>query len=156
MVDRIAVVWGTGEAATRLTAFDAALAEAGVADYNLVALSSVVPPEATVATPGSVDDPYAVGDPIAAVVADATGEAGETLAAGLGWALSPEGGVFMESTAADEAACRADLETKLADVRSGRDWDWETTETVVCDHEVGEGVGAAVVVAVFGPLAFRE
>lgn len=156
MADRIDVVWGTGDAATRLTAFDQALAGAGVADYNLVPLSSIVPPDATVATPGRVDQPYAVGDPVAVVLARAVGDQpGETVAAGLGWALAAEGGVFMESSADGPDACRADLETKLADVRTRRDWDWTSTETVVRDHEVRD-VGAAVVAAVYGPLAWAD
>lgn len=154
MTDRIAVVWGRGDAATRLTAFDAALADAGIADYNLVGLSSIVPPDATVATPGTVDEPYDVGDPVAVVLAEAAGdESGETVAAGLGWALADEGGVFMERAADAAEACRVDLESTLADLRRQRDWNWHTEETIVREHEV-RAVGAVVVAAVYGPLAF--
>ena len=35
---------GTGEGPTPLAAFDAALVDAGVADHNLICLSSVIPP----------------------------------------------------------------------------------------------------------------
>lgn len=154
--DRIAVVWGTGDAATPLTAFDAALDEAGLADYNLLGLSSIAPPGATVATPGTLERSFGVGDPVATVLADATSEeSGGAVAAGLGWVLSPRGGVFMEASGETAESCREDLEAMLADVRSQRDWDWTAEETVVREHLV-EDVGAAVVAAVFGPLAFAE
>lgn len=156
MTDRIPVVWGTGDAATRLTAFDAALAAAGIGDYNLLGLSSIAPPGATVETPGTLEAPYGVGAPVAVVLADASSaEPGETVAAGLGWVLGPEGGVFMEATDAEAAACRSRLETMLADVRRQREWAFTEEETLVREHEVRD-VGAAIVAAVFGPLAFAE
>lgn len=37
---------GSGEAATELNAFDAALLDAGIGDTNLIKLSSILPPEA--------------------------------------------------------------------------------------------------------------
>lgn len=39
---------GTGEGPTPLAAFDAALMDAGVANYNLLCLSSVIPPNARI------------------------------------------------------------------------------------------------------------
>ena len=39
---------GTGEGPTPLAAFDAALMDAGVANYNLLCLSLVIPPNATI------------------------------------------------------------------------------------------------------------
>jgi arginine decarboxylase len=39
---------GTGEGPTGLAAFDAALMDAGVANYNLLCLSSVIPPNARI------------------------------------------------------------------------------------------------------------
>lgn len=39
---------GTGEGPTPLAAFDAALVDAGVADHNLICLSSVIPPSAVI------------------------------------------------------------------------------------------------------------
>ncbi len=40
---KITVTSGTGEGPTSLAAFDAALLDAGVANYNLIYLSSVIP-----------------------------------------------------------------------------------------------------------------
>ena len=80
---RIEVVAGTGEAGTALGAFDAALGAAGIGDYNLVRLSSVVPPGATVVRRKAHDGGFGVGAPVACVLAEArSAEPGTTLAAG--------------------------------------------------------------------------
>lgn len=157
MTEEVRVVWGEGEGATPLSAFDAALAETGLHNYNLVTYSSIVPAGSSVATVGAVDLDYDVGSPVGVVLAEnhATGP-GETVAAGLGWALAAEGGVFMESSASSAAACRADLDRKLADARELRDWDWQVeSEQVVREYTV-ETTGAVVVGAVYGRLAYDE
>lgn len=43
---RITLVKGTGEADTFLTAFDKALLDAGIGDFNLIKVSSIIPPGA--------------------------------------------------------------------------------------------------------------
>ncbi len=40
---KIKVTYGIGEGATKLAAFDRALFDAGIANYNLIKLSSVIP-----------------------------------------------------------------------------------------------------------------
>jgi arginine decarboxylase len=40
---RIQLVSGAGSARTQLAAFDAALVDAGISNYNLITLSSVIP-----------------------------------------------------------------------------------------------------------------
>jgi arginine decarboxylase len=159
----VEVVWGRGEAGTPLSAFDAALAEGGIHNYNLVTYSSILPPERSVATPGRATADYGVGTPVGVVLAaNETGRTGAAVAAGLGWLRAEEGGVLMESTADSTAACRDDLRRKLADARELRDWNWRgEAETVVRDHVVAadgtdagrERAGAVVVAAVYGPLA---
>jgi len=153
---RIDVVWGSAEGRTELGAFDRALAGAGVHDYNLVRLSSVVPQGATVVEAGRVDREHPVGTPVGVVLADRTAdEPGATVAAGVGWALAEEGGVFMEAGGDSVEACRASIEASLADARDRRDWDWQLDcETVVRSQTVEE-TAAVVVGAVYGPLAHR-
>lgn len=153
----VEVVWGRAEASTPLSAFDAALAEGGVHNYNLVTYSSIIPPERSVATVGRSTADYGVGTPVAVVLAAADADVdrtGATVAAGLGWLRADEGGVMMESTADSAAACRADLRRKLADAREIRDWNWRGEgETLVRHHVVdGPEAGAVVVAAVYGPL----
>ena len=44
----IRVVWGTASGPTRMSSYDAALAEANVHNYNLVSVSSVIPADTPV------------------------------------------------------------------------------------------------------------
>lgn len=167
----IDVVWGEGNGRTELGAFDAALADAGLQNYNLVRLSSVLPPDATVVEAGRVERTLPVGTPLGVVLADcASSDPGTTVAAGLGWAVAEDGGIFMEATGDSMDGCRDAVEASLADARALRDWDWEhECETVVRSHVV-EGAsnpspsrssssdavaGAVVVAAVYGPLTHR-
>ncbi len=45
---RIVLARGIGRGPTELAAFDAALRDAGIANYNLLGLSSVIPPGSTI------------------------------------------------------------------------------------------------------------
>lgn len=157
MTAEIEIVWGRGGATTTLSAFDTALADAGIHNYNLVEFSSVMPAETAVVEEGQVQQHYPTGVPVGVVLAENESDReNETIAAGLGWAAAPEGGVFMESAAGSAAACRSDLREKLADARELRDWDWEVEDEVrVFEHTVAD-CGAVVVGAVFGPLAFVD
>ncbi|WP_216898140.1 pyruvoyl-dependent arginine decarboxylase [Nocardia alni] len=89
-----------GRGATSIAAFDAALRELGVADANLIRLSSVIPPQTTIERTRRVRMPIAWGDRLYCVYAShiAT-ERGSDVAAGLGWALREDGsgaGLFVE------------------------------------------------------------
>jgi len=150
----VEVVWGTAEGETPLSAFDRALSAGGIHDYNLVRLSSVVPPDATVIERGTAEREWPVGQAVAAVVADAVGSvSGETVVAGLGWATSPEGGVFMEHTADSRDECETLLRRGVRDAMAHRDrtWDGEVNTRLV-EHVV-DRTGAAVVAAVYAPVS---
>jgi arginine decarboxylase len=155
--DVVEVVWGRAEAGTPLSAFDAALAEASIHNYNLVTYSSVLPADRAVTTPGRATVEYDVGTPVAVVLAaNDAAVPGETVAAGLGWLTGDEGGVLMESTGDSAATCRRDLRRKLEDARALRDWNWHgEAETVVREHTVEE-TGAVLVAAVYGPFPGSE
>ena len=45
---KITVTWGTGVGSTKLSAFDKALWNAGIANLNLIPLSSVIPPNSVI------------------------------------------------------------------------------------------------------------
>lgn len=153
----IEVVWGTGSGRTELGAFDAALSGANVHNYNLVELSSIVPEGATVDRVGALEpDRWTTGDLVAVVLAsNVSSTAGERVAAGLGWELAAEGGVFVENHGPTVEACERTLAANLADVRSLRDWNWTGERgTKVVDAVVDDaGAGAAVVAAVFHPIS---
>jgi arginine decarboxylase len=152
----IDVVWGTGSGRTELGAFDAALSDANVNNYNVIELSSIVPEGATVERAGALEPGrWTTGDLLAVVLAsNASATEGDRIAAGLGWELAEEGGVFMENDGPTVEACERLLEANLADARAVRDWHWTGERGMkVVDHVVGTGAGAAVVAAVFHPIS---
>lgn len=145
----IDVVWGTAEGPTELSSFDAALAEAGIHNYNLLQLSSVVPPDATVVEAGHHDQSAPTGTPVSVVLAERSSSTpGETMAAGLGWASSPSGGVFMEATGDSELAVQEELQASLEGAMAIREWDWSEETLCVRGHTV-EDTGSVVVAAVY-------
>jgi arginine decarboxylase len=109
---------GTGSGPTKLAAFDAALQAAGTANYNLIRLSSIVPPgskiiesEGTLArVPGSW------GDRLYVVMAEHRVDTPNAEAwAGIGWVQDEKTGkgLFVEHEGASEAAVRRDIEQSL-------------------------------------------
>lgn len=150
----IELVWGTGEGATALSAFDAALADGGIHNYNLVTLSSVIPEGASVIRRGRHTRTWPVGEFVGTVLSEnASTVTGETIAAGLGWAQADEGGVFFEATAESTENVEALLNRGIQTAQSVRDdWNWQTgTETKIVEHTVAEN-GGAVVAALYRPV----
>jgi arginine decarboxylase len=60
----IQVTTGTGEGPTPLAAFDAALLDAGVANYNLICLSSVIPEASVIRRPTATSSPRSSGSTV--------------------------------------------------------------------------------------------
>ena len=119
---RIVVTTGEGEGGTTLSAFDAALAEAGVADLNLLTLSSVIPPGAVVCRGRRPPDALAAhpetrwGDRLYCVLAEArVDRPGCEAWAGIGWWQHPDDGrgVFVEHHGPIEDRVDADLRRSL-------------------------------------------
>ena len=114
----ISVSRGTGSGPTRLAAFDRALQDAGLANYNLIRLSSVIPPNAVVREISSLDHAAGThGDVAYCVYADAYASTpGEEAWAGIAWADHHDNtgaGLFVEHTASSEATVRRDLDSTL-------------------------------------------
>lgn len=125
----IPVVGGTGRGPTALAAFDAALADAGVANYNLVRLSSVIPPRSRVMVVapdpvGREGEEGAIspavgggwGDRLYAVWAFQSAELlGQEAWAGVAWVQQPDDGrgLFVEHEGGSEAQVREELAATL-------------------------------------------
>lgn len=94
----IRIVWGTGHGRARSASLDAALAAAGVHQYNLRRLSSVIPSGAELASVGSAPDLGSTGNALDVAMARATSASDEPAVAGMAWARDgSEGpGVFSE------------------------------------------------------------
>lgn len=118
----ITIRTGTGTARTSLAAFDAALLDAGVANFNLITLSSVIPPKSRVR---EVDVPLGGnhGDRLYCVLSSASTERpGQTVWAGLGWAVddSTGGGLFVEHTGAGREEVEQRITASLEDMSRNR------------------------------------
>ena len=122
---RIRVSRSVGSGATRLAAFDAALVAAGLQDFNLVPLSSVVPLGATVEVVAPAQQLRGRhGDLLYCVYAAgwATTPGAEAWA-GIAWGLQTDGsgaGLFVEHSGASEAEVQGDLTATLGAMMENR------------------------------------
>jgi len=97
----IKVVSGIGRGETKLAAFDNALFKAGIENFNLVPLSSVIPPKAEVVVCSRKlnFDSSLYGNRMYVVMAQkGENHPGQQAVAGLGWVLEEHGnyGIFVE------------------------------------------------------------
>ncbi|OYR53742.1 pyruvoyl-dependent arginine decarboxylase [Halorubrum halodurans] len=175
-MNTIHVVGGVGVADTAMASYDAALADANLHNYNLVAVSSVIPAEATVTRVAAAPDLGPAGNALTVVEARRTvgpgdevdfregGRAGAEdaadkraprrrpdVAAGLGWATGPGPGIFYEVTGEDPAAVRDRIRAGLDAGSSLREWDLPDRETRVETATAEPGrYTTAVTVAAYG------
>ena len=148
----VRVVWGTGDGPTELSSYDAALAAAGVGDYNLVAVSSVLPADADVSVEGTAPDLGPAGGRLTVVQARATATGPGHVSAALGWASGDGPGIVYEAAGEmDQADARAAVEAGLTAGRGLRDWsfDGDHVESVTAEAAPGTYT-TAVVLAAFG------
>lgn len=153
----IHVAGGVGVAETAMASYDAALADANLHNYNLVAVSSVVPAAATVRSVEAAPDLGPAGNRLTVVEARRTVGPGDDVSprggavAGLGWATGPGPGLFYEVTGETERGVRDRIGAGLDAGTELRDWNLTDRETRI------ETVAAepdrhvtAVVVAAYG------
>ena len=175
-MNTIHVASGVGVADTAMASYDAALADANLHNYNLVAVSSVVPAKATVEAVDEVPDLGPAGDRLTVVEARRTvgpndevdfregGRAGAEdaeskraprrrpdVAAGLGWATGPGPGLFYEVTGEDPASVRGRIESGLDAGAELRDWELPDREVrVEVASASPDRYTTAVVIAAYG------
>lgn len=114
------MVSSTGTGKTLLSAFDSALKNAGVYNYNLIILSSVIPFGAQVSKQTMVKDAGGqIGDRLYVVKADIRNATpGRIIASGLGWYfLKNGGGVFVEheEDGITEDSVQSEIHVKIED-----------------------------------------
>lgn len=96
---RIRLLEGSGTGPTELAARDVALLDAGVGNYNLVRLSSVIPASATIQRPATVPSLGPTGGILHVVEAARTVRPGHEGAVALGWGRRADGqGLFYEAS----------------------------------------------------------
>ena len=114
----ITISTGVGTSPTTLAAFDGALLRCGIGNFNLLRLSSVIPPDTNVVT---LDGPADVlgdwGDRLYVVMAEQrVDRPGREAWAGIGWVQHEETGrgLFVEHEGVSECQVRDDIERTLA------------------------------------------
>lgn len=132
----ITIRTATGKGRTPLSAFDAALLAAGVGNFNLVRLSSVIPQPSRISFDcGPLAGEH--GDRLYAVWASACAELpGETVWAGVGWVRDESGrGLFVEHTAGSEETLLELIHLSLEDLDAHRGGGYgEISSVTVCAH----------------------
>jgi arginine decarboxylase len=150
----IRVSSGSGSGPTGLAAFDAALRSAGVADLNLIRLSSVIPPGSTltqVTGDGQLRGNH--GDRLYCVYAEAYASSpGEEAWAAIGWSRRGDGsgeGLFVEHHGGSGAEVERDVRLTLDSMSVGRGGDFGRPEMTVAHAVCAERPVCAVVVATY-------
>lgn len=147
----IRIVWGTGQGATAKASFDTALAEAGVHNYNLRHLSSVIPADVPVAETATAPDLGPTGNALDVVLARQTSPPGTRAAAGLAWLRGEDNtGIFYEGSDHDPETVRERLAAGIDHGCSLRDIEGETQSRVVTVEPSSESYTTAVVAAIYG------
>ena len=145
VVTTIHIAGGIGRAPTAMAAYDAALADANLHNYNLVAVSSIIPADATIEL---VDTAPNLGPAGNRLTVD---EAADTTATAIAWATGPGPGLFYEASGTDPDAVEREARRGLDAGCELRDWDLTARDTLVSTVDTSDnGYTAAVVIAAYG------
>lgn len=143
---QIHLTTGIGAGPTKLSAFDAALNDTGIANYNLIRLSSVIPPGTTIVAHKGRKIPKTTvpglwGDRLYVVMAEQREETPNAEAwAGIGWVQDKETGqgLFVEHEGNSEATVRRDIKQSLEALMATRNIDYGPVHMevvgTVCKH----------------------
>ena len=157
----IKVASGTGTGPTKLSAFDAALQSAGVANFNLIRLSSIVPPGSKIIdSKGPINDQLGEwGDRLYVVMAEMRVDTPNMEAwAGIGWVQDGKTGqgLFVEHEGANEETVRRDIKASLDALMKTRGIDYGEIHMkvrgITCLHEPV----CALVIAAFHNSTWRS
>jgi arginine decarboxylase len=146
---------GIGNGPTTLAAFDSALNQAGVANYNLIRLSSVIPPGSEVVLHKGDAVPHLPGnwgDRLYVVMAEQREARPNVEAwAGIGWVQDKKTGkgLFVEHEGSSEKAVRRDIEQSLTALMATRNVDFGSIKMHVVGGECRHHPVCAMVVAVY-------
>jgi arginine decarboxylase len=149
---KVRVTAGTGEGPTSLAAFDDALLNAGVANYNLIHLSSVIPPGTSVERTGFRTPPEEYGHRLYVVMARREEhETGSEAWAGLGWTQERDSGLglFVEAHGPTRAAVSCTIETTLSSMKERRPYAYGPTQSEIVGIDCRGRPVCALVMAVF-------
>lgn len=150
----IHVVSGLGTGPTKLSAFDAALNAAGVANYNIIKLSSVIPSKTKIFIHNDKLDKLSGrwGDKLYVVMAESRVDTPNVEAwAGIGWVQDKKTGkgLFVEHDGNSEEAVRRDITQSLEALMATRNVDFGAINMKVVGKTCTHHPVCALVVAVY-------
>lgn len=149
---RIHLATGTGEARTELAAFDKALLVAGVADHNLVTLSSIIPPGADLVR-GRRPQSATWGQLLYVVLAQHRETRGGAEAwAGIGWVQDEDDGrgMLVEHEGGSLHSVEAQIEASLTSMVRSRQCRFGPIQMLTSGITCGDHPVCALAVASFG------
>ena len=149
----IQVASGTGIGHTKLAAFDAALHAAGVSNYNLIKLSSIIPPNSVIRAESPIaTQPGTWGDRLYVVMADMRVSIPNMEAwAGIGWVQDKKTGrgFFVEHYGNNEQTVRRDIKSSLEAMQGIRRVDFGEIHMDVVGRTCTHDPVCALVIAVY-------
>ena len=153
----IAMAQGLGRGPTLLAAFDAALLDAGVANYNLLCLSSVIPPGSRIERRRWHTPPQAWGQRLYCVLSQAReNRPGHSVHAGIGWVQDAAAGhgLFVELHDHDRGRLQQDLAATLHSMQQQRGVDLGPVQTEIASVRCEDVPVCALVIAVYASQAW--
>jgi arginine decarboxylase len=155
----IQVSGGLGIGPTELSAFDQALVHAGVANFNLIYLSSVLPPGSKVKVTDEPKKPEGTwGDRLYVVMAQKrTSLRNQEVWAGIGWIQDPKSkqGLLVEHEGHSEEEVRADIHHSLQALARNRGMEFGQPQMHIVGSKCTDLPTCALVVAVFENATWR-
>ena len=147
---------GIGTGPTKLAAFDAALNDAGVANFNLLRLSSVIPPKSNIIIEDNKVPSKAIngkwGDRLYLVMAEKRVDTPNAEAwAGIGWVQDPKTaqGLFVEHEGESKKAVSRDITQSLEALMATRKIDYGEIKMKLTGKICDNKPVCALVVAVY-------
>lgn len=148
----IHVSTGIGEGPTPPAAFDAALRSAGVANYNLLCLSTVIPTGSRIQRAKLVTPASEYGNRLYVVLArQHEAQRGKAAWAGLGWTQDQASGrgLFVELHGSSLSQVESDIQASLEAMKAARNIPYGEIESEIVGIECREKPVCALVVAVY-------
>jgi len=148
----INITSGIGEGQTHLSAFDAALWEAGVANFNLIKLSSIIPPASAISVKQLKNNgKNSFGNKLYVVLAcKKENERGREAWAGIGWVQAKDGrGLFVEHEGSQKTEVIRLIKESLIDMTKYRKEDYGEIQYQVAGVQCKDKPVCAVVIAVY-------
>lgn len=147
---KIIVTKSVGEGETKTSAFDKALLDAGIANYNLIRMSSVIPRGADIVVKKFESGQDEYGYRLYVVLSERYETLkGKKAVASIGWANSHKGGIFVEKTGGNREEVTGYIRKTIKSMTSYRPEEHGDVRIEVVEKECEGKIACALVAAVY-------